>query len=164
VPLKVYGITEIARALDADPGLVGKWRERHKLPAPDAELATGPVWLAETIEPLLEVGGPQPKAPGQRLRKFEVTARMTAGLYPSLTDARRSKFQAAIAATHRTSYLKRPAVRWDMLDEATITLECEAHDRSTAAETVRSIIRRNAEFVAQIGVREIEIIKISPPG
>jgi hypothetical protein len=24
--MKVYGITEIARALDADPGLVGKWR------------------------------------------------------------------------------------------------------------------------------------------
>jgi hypothetical protein len=161
--LKVYGIAEIARALDADPGLVGKWRERHKLPAPDAELATGPVWLAETIEPLLEAGGPQPKTPGQRLSKFEVTARMTAGLYPSLTDARRSNFQAAIAATHRTSYLKRPTVRWDMLDEATITLECEAHDRSAAAETARSIIRRNAEFVAQIGVREIEIIKISLP-
>ena len=44
--MKVYGIAEIARALDTDPGLVGKWRERHKLPAPDAELATGPVWLA----------------------------------------------------------------------------------------------------------------------
>ena len=160
--MKVYGITETARALDADPGLVGSWRERHKLPAPDAELATGPVWLAETIDPLLEAGGPQPKAPGQRLRKFEVTARMTAGLYPSLTNARRSNSQAAIAATHRTSYLKRPTVRWDMLDEATITHECEAHDRSAAAETVRSIIRRNAEYVAQIEVREIEIIKVSP--
>jgi hypothetical protein len=88
---------------------------------------------------------------------------MTAGLYPSLTNARRSNFQAAIAATHRTSYLNPPAVRWDMLDEATITLECEAHDRPAAAETARSIIRRNAEFVAQIGVREIEVIKISPP-
>ena len=58
--MKVYGISEIARALDADPGLVGKWRERHKLPAPDAELATGPVWLAGTIEPLLAAGGPEP--------------------------------------------------------------------------------------------------------
>lgn len=49
-----------------------------------------------------------------------------------------------------------------MLDEATVTLECEAHDQSAAAETARSIIRRNAEFVAQIGVRDIEIVKISP--
>ncbi len=49
-----------------------------------------------------------------------------------------------------------------MLDEATVTIECEAHDPSTAAETVRSIIRRNAELVAQIGVREIEVVKISP--
>ena len=113
---------------------------------------------------LLAAGGPEPKAPGQRLRKFQVTARMTAGPYPGLTNDRRSNFQAAIAATHRTGYLKAPAVRWDMLDEATITIECEAHEPSTAAETVRSIIRRNAEVVAHLGVREIEIISISPTG
>jgi hypothetical protein len=160
--VKVYGIAEIARALDADSGLVGKWRERHKLPAPDAELATGPVWLADTIEPLLAAGGPEPKAPGKRLRKFQVTARMTAGPYPSLTNARRSNFQAAIAATHRTGYLQPPTVRWDMLDEATVTIECAAHDRSTAAETVRSIIGRSAEFVAHMGVRDIEIVSVSP--
>jgi hypothetical protein len=160
--MKVYGIAEIARALDADPRLVGKWRERHKLPAPDAELATGPVWLADTIEPLLAAGGPEPKTSGKRLRKFAVTAKMIAGLYPSLTDARRSSFQAAIAATHRTGHLNRPTVRWDMLDEATVTIECEAHDPATAAETVRSIIRRNAEFVAQIGVRDVEVVEILP--
>jgi hypothetical protein len=159
--MKVYGIAEIARALDTDPGLVGKWRERHKLPAPDAELATGPVWLADTIEPLLEAGGPAPKTPGQRLSKFQVTARVTAGPYPELTNARRSNFQAAIAATHRTGHLTPPAVRWDMLDEATVTIECEAHDPSAAAETVRSIIRRAAEFVAHIGVRDIEIVGIA---
>ena len=162
--MKVYGIAEIARALDTDPGLVGKWRERHKLPAPDAELATGPVWLADTIEPLLAAGGPKPRAPGQRLRAFKVTARMTAGPYPSLTNDRRSNFQAAIAATHRTGHLQPPAVQWDMLDEATVTIEVEAHDPSVAAETVLSIIRRNAEFVAHIGVREIEIVSISPAG
>ncbi len=159
--MKVYGITEIARALDTDPGLVGKWRERHKLPAPDAELATGPVWLADTIEPLLAAGGPEPRAPGQRLRKFLLTARMTAGPYPALTNDRRSSFQAAIAATHRPGYLE-PTARWDMLDEATVTMECEAHEPSAAAETIRSIIRKNAELVAHIGVREIEIISISP--
>ena len=159
--MKVYGISEIARALDAEPGLVGKWRERHKLPAPDAELATGPVWLAETIEPLLAAGGPEPKAPGQRLRKFEVTARMKAGLYPNLTDARRSNFQAAIDATHRTGYLKPPTVLWDMLDEALVTTQCETHDPAAAAQIVRSMIRRNAEYVAQIGVREIDVIKVS---
>ena len=159
--MKVYGITEIARALDTDPGLVGKWRERHKLPAPDAELATGPVWLADTIEPLLAAGGPEPRTPGQRLRKFRVTARMTAGPYPALTNDRRSFFQAAIAATRQAGYAE-PAVRWDMLDEATVTMECEAHEPSAAAETIRSIIRKNAELVAHIGVREIEILSISP--
>jgi hypothetical protein len=160
--MKVYGITEIARALDTDPGLVGKWRERHKLPAPDAELATGPVWLAETIEPLLAAGGPEPRTPGQRLRTFLVTARMVAGPYPALTNDRRSFFQAAIAAAHRAGDLEPPTVRWDMLDEATVTMACEAHDPSAAAEAIRSIIRKNAELVAHIGVREIEIISISP--
>ena len=159
--MKVYGITEIARALDTDPGLVGKWRERHKLPAPDAELATGPVWLADTIEPLLAAGGPEPRTPGQRLRRFRVTARMTAGQYPALTNDRRSFFQAAIAATDQARDHE-PPVRWDMLDEATVTLECEAHEPSAAAAIIRSVIRKNAELVAHIGVREIEIISISP--
>jgi hypothetical protein len=162
--VKVYGIAEIARALDVDPGLVGKWRERHKLPAPDAELGTGPVWLAETIEPLLAAGGPEPRTPGKRLRKFEVTARMAAGLYPGLTNARRANFQAAVAATYRNSHLPPPAVRWDMLDEATVTITCEAQDSAAAAETARAIIRRTAEFVAQIGVREIEVVQISLVG
>jgi hypothetical protein len=159
--MKVYGIAEIAWALDADAGLVGKWRERYKLPAPDAELATGPVWLAETIEPVLAAGGPEPKAPGQRLSKFRIIARMTAGLYPGVNDQRRSSFQAAIAATRRTGCFNHPTVQWDMLDEATITIECEAHDRAAAAEIVRSVIRRNAELVAHIGVREIDILDIS---
>ena len=159
--MRVYGITEIARALGTDPGLVGKWRERHKLPAPDAELATGPVWLADTIEPLLAAGGPAPRTPGQRLRTFRVTARMTAGQYPALTNDRRSFFQAAIAATdHARDH--EPPVRWDMLDEATVTLECEAHDPLAAAEIIRSVIRKNAEGIAHIGVREIEIISITP--
>jgi hypothetical protein len=87
---------------------------------------------------------------------------MTAGPYPALTNDRRSHFQAAIAATYRTGYLQPPSVQWDMLDEATVTIECEAHESPAAAETVRSIIRRSAEFVAHIGVREIDIISISP--
>jgi hypothetical protein len=160
--MKVYGITEIARALDTDPGLVGKWRERHKLPAPDAELATGPVWLADTIEPLLAAGGPGPRTPGQRLRKFRVTARMTAGPYPALTNDRRSFFQAAIDATCGTGNVARPTAQWDMLDEATVTMECEAHEPSAAAEITRSVIRKAAELVAHIGVREIEIVSVSP--
>lgn len=89
---------------------------------------------------------------------------MTAGLYPGLTDARRSNFQAAVAATHRTGYLEPPTVLWDMLDEAVITMQCDAHDPAAAAETVSSVIRRNAEYIAQIGVREIEVIKVSPCG
>jgi hypothetical protein len=160
----VYGIAEIARALGEDPGLVGKWRERHKLPPPDAELATGPVWLAETIEPLLAAGGPGRRAPGRRLRTFEVTARVTAGLYPQLTNARRSNFQAAIAATDPGGRLRRPTVIWDMLDEAVVTMQCEAQDGSVAADMVCSVIRRAAELVAQIGVRGIAVVTVQPVG
>jgi hypothetical protein len=43
-----------------------------------------------------------------------------------------------------------------MLDEAVVTIECEAHEPSVAAETVRSIIRRNAELVAHIGALPVE--------
>lgn len=87
---------------------------------------------------------------------------MTAGPYPALTNDRRSHFQAAIAATHRAGDLKPPTAQWDMLDEATVTIECDAHEPSAVAGIARSLIRRNAEFVAHIGVREIEITGISP--
>jgi hypothetical protein len=78
-----------------------------------------------------------------------------------MDNARRSSFQAAIAATHRTGFLARPEVVWDMLDEAAIMMECLAADSAEAAQTVASVIRRNAELIAQIGVRDIDIIEIS---
>lgn len=48
-----YGISEIAVAIAADRQLVTAWRRRgsHAMPEPDAELASGPIWLAATIEP-----------------------------------------------------------------------------------------------------------------
>jgi hypothetical protein len=39
-------------------------------------------------------------------------------------------------------------------------MEHGAHDAAIAAETVRSIIRRNAEFVAQIAVRSVEAAQV----
>lgn len=159
--MKVYGIAEIARALGEDPRLVGKWRERHKLPAPDAELAVGPVWLAETIEPLIAAGGPEPRPPGGRLARHAVTARMTVGPYPPVSQAHRAAFDAAIAATHRTGYLRPPVVHWENPGQARVVLECEAPDPSVAEETVKTIIRRNAEFVAQFGVREIQVTEVT---
>ena len=108
-------------------------------------------------------GGPEPNAPGRRSRKYEVIAHMIAGPHPSLTNARRANFRAAVAATHRTGYPKPPTVHWSKPDEATITMEREAHEPSTVGETVRPIIRRNAEFVAQIGVRIIGVLEVSQP-
>lgn len=48
-----YGIAEIAEALGVDRQLVTVWRRRlsRGLPPPDDELASGPLWLAETVEP-----------------------------------------------------------------------------------------------------------------
>lgn len=53
--MKPYGIAEIARALDARPETVAQWRRRGKLPTPTAELAMGPVWTAEEIEPWIDL-------------------------------------------------------------------------------------------------------------
>jgi hypothetical protein len=50
---RFYGIAEIAEALGVDRQLATVWRRRssHGIPRPDDELAAGPLWLAETIEP-----------------------------------------------------------------------------------------------------------------
>ena len=52
----IYGIAEIADALGVNRQLVAAWRRRrsHDMPEPDAELASGPVWLGQTIEPWIE--------------------------------------------------------------------------------------------------------------
>jgi hypothetical protein len=51
-----YGIAEIADALGLARGLVTVWRKRrsHGMPEPDAELASGPVWRGQTVEPWIE--------------------------------------------------------------------------------------------------------------
>lgn len=52
--LPLYGLAEIAAALDVSRKRVGMWRVRGQLPPPDAVLASGPVWLASTIEPWMD--------------------------------------------------------------------------------------------------------------
>jgi hypothetical protein len=54
---RFYGIAEIAEALGVDRQLVTVWRRRssHGLPAPDEELASGPLWAAETVEAWIQV-------------------------------------------------------------------------------------------------------------
>jgi hypothetical protein len=53
---RFYGIAEIAEALGVDRQLVTVWRRRssHGIPTPDDELASGPLWLAPTIEPWID--------------------------------------------------------------------------------------------------------------
>lgn len=49
----IYGCTEIATVLGLKPNTVSAWHRRRvkDMPPADAELSTGPVWLAPTIEP-----------------------------------------------------------------------------------------------------------------
>lgn len=50
---RVYGVAEIAEALNVRRQTVWAWVQRgtHGIPEPDQRLAMGPVWRAETIEP-----------------------------------------------------------------------------------------------------------------
>lgn len=60
-----YGIAEIADSVGVGRQLVAAWRRRrsHGMPEPDAELASGPVWLASTIEPWIERLPARPAVP-----------------------------------------------------------------------------------------------------
>jgi hypothetical protein len=53
---ELYGIAEIADALNESRQLVTVWRRRRTrgMPEPDAELASGPVWHGPTIEPWID--------------------------------------------------------------------------------------------------------------
>ena len=52
--MNLYGITEIAKAMNSHSDTVSVWRSRGYLPEPDAELAMGPVWSARRIEPWIK--------------------------------------------------------------------------------------------------------------
>lgn len=48
--LDILGLSEVAELLGTTRGHVGVMRTRGKLPAPDAQLHCGPIWLRATIE------------------------------------------------------------------------------------------------------------------
>lgn len=50
----MYGTAEIAQALGISKQAVANHLSRGSMPAPDARLAMGPVWLADTIEPWIK--------------------------------------------------------------------------------------------------------------
>ncbi len=53
---ELYGLAEIAETLGLTRQAVTVWRKRRSwgMPEPDVELASGPVWHGETIEPWLQ--------------------------------------------------------------------------------------------------------------
>jgi hypothetical protein len=77
---RFYGIAEIAEALGIDRQLVTVWRRRssHGMPFPDEELASGPLWIADTIEPWImarladgvKAEVPEPRAVRQAVRRL----------------------------------------------------------------------------------------------
>jgi len=52
-PRKVYGLAEITALTGRKRKKIRKWIAKGKIPAPSERLSTGPVWLAEDIEPWL---------------------------------------------------------------------------------------------------------------
>ena len=158
--VKVYGATEIARALGVEPALVSKWRERNKLPAPDAELSFGPVWLAQTIEPVLAAGGPPRRTPGGPLSRYVVKARMTADPCPAVGERQRNRFAVAIEQTRNRS-LGLASVDWEDDRKAIVRLYSEAPDPETAAVSIESLIMRAAQNTGEINVEGVEIIEVA---
>lgn len=157
--MKVYGLTEIARGLGVDAVLVAKWRERGKLPPADAELSVGPVWLAETIEPLLESGGPDRKARRQ-LGTYEVQALVKLGRFPVLDAVARQRFDEVMVGGQNRG-IGCPGVAWQGPLRATVTMGCVAANDDEAFGSVKSMIMRRANNVALVAVEDVEPVEVT---
>jgi len=159
---RVRGAAQAVRA--AAPGLfpaASQGRPRHGgRERPELHRQPGPAGPVPGTGP--RPAGGQPGAPGQ-LRTYTLAVRVLAELYPPLTNQRRWAFQNAVALS-RGHPLIRAAARWDRLDEAAVTVECQARDAAAAAEAARALIRRTARLTGQIGIRDIKITRVTPAG
>ena len=162
---RVRGAAQAVRA--AAPGLFpvasqGRPR-RGGRDRPELHRRPGPAGPVPGIGPRPAGDRPtQPGAPGQ-LRTYTLAVRVIAELYPPLTNQRRWAFQNAVALS-RGHLLIRAAARWDKLDEATVTIECQARGAAAAADAARAMIRRAARLTGQIGIRDIKITRVTPAG
>jgi hypothetical protein len=157
--VKVYGLTEIARALGVDAVLVAKWRERGKLPPADAELSVGPVWLAETIEPLLESGGPD-RRPRRRPGTYQVRALVKLGRFPALDGAAQRRFNEVMVSGQNRG-IGQPSVVWQAPLQALVTMGCMAADDDEAFSAVKSMIMRRANNVALVAVEDVDQLVVT---
>ena len=56
----LVGLTEISDRLGVSRNTPNVWRARHQFPAPDLELAMGPLWLWHRIEEWARLTGRRP--------------------------------------------------------------------------------------------------------
>jgi hypothetical protein len=159
---RIRGVTQAVRAAasgffpvasERRPRRGGRERpELHTQPGPARPVpGTGP-----------RPAGGRPGAPGQ-LRTYSLAVRVIAQLYPPLTNQRWWAFQNAVALSRGHPAI-RAAARWDKLDEATVTIQCQARDAAAAAEAARAMITRTARLTGQIGIRDIKITRVTPAG
>jgi predicted DNA-binding transcriptional regulator AlpA len=57
--VRIYGVSELARALGVSEDVIRKRRERGTLPAPVEKLTMGYVWQGEAIETYIEQHWPK---------------------------------------------------------------------------------------------------------
>jgi hypothetical protein len=143
--------------------LVAKWRERGKLPPADAELSVGPVWLAGTIEPLIENGGPDRKPRGRRPGTYEVQALVKLGRFPAVDTAAQQRFDAAMVGGYNRG-IGKPGVIWRNPGRVLVTMGCMAADDDEAFGSVKSMIMRRANNVALVAVEDVEQVGVSRLG
>jgi hypothetical protein len=161
--VKVYGLTEIGRALGVDAALVAKWRERGKLPPADAELSVGPVWLARSIEPLLESGGPDRKPRGRRPGTYEVQVLVKLGRFPAVDAPAQQRFDQTMVGGYNRG-IGSPGVTWQDSSQALVTMGCMAADDDEAFDSVKSMIMRRSNNVALVAVDDVERVGVTRLG
>jgi hypothetical protein len=136
------------------PGAADGGRARG---APRAVCAAAP-----GFGPVASEGRPR-RGDRERPGTYTLAVRVMAALYPPLTNQRRWAFQSAMALSRRHLVI-RAAARWDKLDEATVTIECQARDAAAAVSAAQAMIRQTARRTGQINIRDIEVTRVTLAG
>ena len=158
--VKVYGLTEIARALGVEAVLVAKWRERRQAAPSRCRTVQRPCVAREgRSSRCSQAADPIEGRDGDPVPTKSERSLPSAGI-PPLDAVAQQRFDEVMVGGQNRG-IGHPGVVWQGPLQAVVTMGCVAGDNEEAFNSVTSMIMRRANNVAFVAVDDVEQLAVT---